>query len=83
MPNPLLPRSRRVALAEVSALEPLRAHPSPRVQNSVGDRLRAAARSHPSLIADTCTRWLEESPVAATRRIVRRALRRNGDAPAA
>lgn len=70
---------RRVALAEVAALEALRAHPSPRVQNNVADRLRAAARSHPALIAETCARWLEESPVAPTRRIVRRAMRRPRD----
>lgn len=82
MLRPPRPRSRRVALAEVSELEALRAHPSPRVQNSVGDRLRATARAHPALIAETCARWLEESPVAATRRIVRRALPRAGDAPA-
>ncbi len=71
---------RRVAPAEISTLEPLRAHPDPRVQNDVGDRLRRTARQHPALVADTCARWLRESPVAATRRIVRRALPRPGDA---
>ena len=59
----------------LDALEPLRAHPSPGVQNRVGDALRRAARRDPALVRATCARWLRESPAPATRRIVRRAQR--------
>jgi len=76
---PLPARPRRRAPAALVELERLRAHPSPRVQNNVGDRLREVARSHPTLVADTCARWLRESPLPATRRIVRRALNRPHD----
>jgi hypothetical protein len=66
--------ARRTGADDLVALEPLRAHPSPRVQNHVGDRLREAARRRPELVLATCSRWLTESPSPATRRIVRRAL---------
>jgi hypothetical protein len=67
-------RALRSGPRDLTALEELRAHPSPRVQNRVGDRLREAARRRPDLVVATCSRWLAESPSPATRRIVRRAL---------
>lgn len=67
-------RAFRSGPCNLTALEALRAHPNPRVQNRVGDRLREAARRRPDLVAATCSRWLAESPSPATRRIVRRAL---------
>jgi hypothetical protein len=70
-----LPRLRARPGRRLGALEPLRDHPHPIVQNRVADALRALARHHPGIVADTCARWLRESPGPATRRIVRRALR--------
>lgn len=70
-----LPLPTRAPDAGIAALEPLRAHPSPRVQNRVADDLRRLALRRPGAVADTCRRWLAESPTPATRRIVRRAMR--------
>lgn len=70
LPHPVA-RTRR----HLARLEPLRAHPSPRMQNAVADRLREIGRRQPALVAATCDRWLVESPAAATQRIVRRVRR--------
>ena len=61
---------------DLAALEGLRDHPRPRVQNAVGDQLACVARHRPEMVAALCRRWLAESPSPATRRIVRRALGR-------
>lgn len=75
MLTPSLPHLTQRTRRGLAHLEALRAHPSPRMQNAVGDRLREIGRRQPALVAATCDRWLVESPAAATQRIVRRARR--------
>lgn len=56
-------------------IEALRADPSRYVQNSVGNWLNDAAKSHPALIRQLCARWQAESDCPATRYLCRRGLR--------
>ena len=56
-------------------LEPVRADPHRYVQLAVGNWLNDAAKTRGDWVLGTCGRWMADGPEAATRHIVRRALR--------
>jgi 3-methyladenine DNA glycosylase AlkC len=59
----------------LSLLEPLKADPSKYVRDSVANWLNDASKSSPDFAIETCKRWLQESPCAETKIIIRRSLR--------
>jgi 3-methyladenine DNA glycosylase AlkC len=56
-------------------LERLRTDPSEYVRRSVANNLNDLAKDHPTLVVDTCARWLKEVPSPQLQRLVRHALR--------
>jgi 3-methyladenine DNA glycosylase AlkC len=56
-------------------LNPLKSDQAKYVQNSVGNWLNDAAKSHPRWVQAHCKKWLKESDTLETAKICRRALR--------
>ncbi|MHC9083559.1 DNA alkylation repair protein [Luteimonas sp. RIT-PG2_3] len=67
-----LPALKQAPQRALPILEPLRADPSPYVQDSVGNWLNDAAKDAPGWVRDRCRQWRQASPAATTERICRR-----------
>jgi len=70
-----IPALQREPWRALPLLEPLRADGSRYVQNSVANWLNDAGKSQGAWVRELGARWLRESDTAATRYVVRRALR--------
>ena len=70
-----IPALQREPWRALPLLEPLRADASRYVQNSVANWLNDAGKSQGAWVRELGARWLRESDTAATRYVVRRALR--------